>query len=110
MKKANGNDYGSKYKDAANFSEWMCNEIIERMNSAGFTLSDWQQEGERDVYLRARVLNTSKPVQIFVYTDEVGFLFGDEWVIAENPDFPDRGTMLEWLMGQLFLRIRPQEA
>jgi len=94
-------------KDVAtkSFSEWMRETISDQIRTAGLTISEWRKGGEKDHYSRARLSGTDTPVEIFVYDDEVGFFFGHEWIIAENPDYSSRQDMAQWLMKQLLARI-----
>jgi hypothetical protein len=66
-------------------------------------------QGERETYLRSRELIRGHTLEIFVYEDEAGFFWNDEWNICEEQDFDQDSEIIECLLARLSARIRDHD-
>jgi hypothetical protein len=66
-------------------------------------------EGRRETYYKATLGGASQAVEIFVYTDEAGFMVdGRDWRIFERPDFASEEDLLENFLDALTAHL-PQD-
>ncbi len=64
-------------------------------------------EGTRETYYRAMFDRPSAALEIFVYTDEAGFMLdGRTWRVFERPDFPSEEDLLSQFLDALSPYLR----
>ena len=87
----------------SHYKEFARQEIERALARKGWTRPRWLEGGESDRYLKAELKTPDgeERIAIFVYGDEVGFLRGGSWTIAERPDFESAEEQVAWIVRRL---------
>lgn len=54
----------------------------------------FEEAGQQERYLVAKVSSPKQRYEIYVYLDEAGLMIGREWLICERPDFKSADELI----------------
>jgi hypothetical protein len=58
--------------------------------------------GRKENYLKTQLFSKEKvPIEIFIYIDEAGFMYGKKWFIFEKYDFDSQDELMKKFITQL---------
>ena len=86
-----------------------CIEATERrMDAVGLKVVFDYFEGNTESYYKATTKTDARALEMFVYTDEAGFMInGTEWHVFEKPDYPNEEELIGRFLADLG-RFLPQ--